>query len=143
MADSVNSPGQVLSFPTGGGALRGIGDHFSADLHTGGGNLAVPISMASWPARGPTTPTAPIRWFRGTHGAARCTGIRVGVQADDRPPQPVRVYLLQYDDAARLALIHAMPTPPRPVSFTRPGSCRSRRRRAYVVDTGGRWSSRS
>src|SRR3954471_12480829 len=40
-----NSPAQVITLPTGGGALRGIGESFSADLHTGTGNFAVPIEL--------------------------------------------------------------------------------------------------
>jgi RHS repeat-associated protein len=45
MGASASSPGQVIAHPTGGGALRGIGESFSADLHTGSGNLAVPITL--------------------------------------------------------------------------------------------------
>jgi hypothetical protein len=34
----------VISQPTGGGAISGIGETFSPDLHTGTGNLTVPIA---------------------------------------------------------------------------------------------------
>jgi RHS repeat-associated protein len=40
----------VISLPKGGGALQGIGEKFSPDLHTGTGNFAVPISLP--PGRG-------------------------------------------------------------------------------------------
>ncbi|WP_433633987.1 SpvB/TcaC N-terminal domain-containing protein [Halomicrococcus sp. NG-SE-24] len=36
---------QVISLPEGGGALKGIGETFSADLHTGTGNFTVPIDL--------------------------------------------------------------------------------------------------
>src|SRR6266567_2684383 len=36
---------QVISLPKGGGALHGIGEKFSPDLHTGTGNSTVPIAL--------------------------------------------------------------------------------------------------
>jgi hypothetical protein len=45
----VNKPGTagpVISHPTGGGAIRRLGGTFSPDLHTGTGNLSVPIALA-------------------------------------------------------------------------------------------------
>jgi hypothetical protein len=36
---------QVISLPTGGGALHGIGEKFSPDLFTGTGNFTVPIAL--------------------------------------------------------------------------------------------------
>jgi RHS repeat-associated protein len=36
---------QVISLPQGGGALHGIGETFSPDLHTGTGNFTVPIAL--------------------------------------------------------------------------------------------------
>ena len=38
---------QVVSLPKGGGALKGLGEKFSPDLHTGTGNFTVPISVPS------------------------------------------------------------------------------------------------
>ena len=35
----------VISLPKGGGALHGIGEKFSPDLHTGTGNFTVPIAL--------------------------------------------------------------------------------------------------
>ena len=37
--------GQVISHPQGGGAIKGLGESFSPDLHTGTGNLTVPIAI--------------------------------------------------------------------------------------------------
>ncbi len=43
MAGKSSSSGQIISLPKGGGALHGIGEKFSPDLHTGTGNITVPI----------------------------------------------------------------------------------------------------
>jgi RHS repeat-associated protein len=36
---------QIISLPKGGGAMHGIGEKFSPDLHTGTGNFTVPIAL--------------------------------------------------------------------------------------------------
>lgn len=36
---------QTISLPQGGGAIRGIGEKFSPDLHTGTGNFSIPITL--------------------------------------------------------------------------------------------------
>ena len=43
MKDSSSS--NAISLPKGGGALNGIGEKFSPDLHTGTGNFTVPIAL--------------------------------------------------------------------------------------------------
>ena len=45
MANKSNPATQTLSTPQGGGALHGIGETFSPDLHTGTGNFTVPIAL--------------------------------------------------------------------------------------------------
>ena len=45
MSSSSSSSGQVISLPKGGGAIRGLGETFSPDLHTGTGNFTVPIAL--------------------------------------------------------------------------------------------------
>jgi hypothetical protein len=42
-----NTTNQIVSLPQGGGALHGIGETFSPDLHTGTGNFTVPIALPS------------------------------------------------------------------------------------------------
>jgi len=39
------SSGDIISTPKGGGALSGMGEKFSPDLHTGTGNFTVPIAV--------------------------------------------------------------------------------------------------
>ncbi len=45
MADKSSAAAGVISLPKGGGALHGIGEKFSPDLHTGTGNFTVPIAL--------------------------------------------------------------------------------------------------
>jgi hypothetical protein len=45
MSSKSASASQALSLPKGGGALHGIGETFSPDLHTGTGNFTVPITV--------------------------------------------------------------------------------------------------
>jgi hypothetical protein len=45
VSNKSSGPDQVISVPKGGGALRGIGETFSPDLHTGTGNFTVPIAL--------------------------------------------------------------------------------------------------
>ncbi len=37
--------GHIISLPSGGGALSGVGERFSPDLHTGTGKFTVPIAL--------------------------------------------------------------------------------------------------
>lgn len=43
MSEGLSEP--VLSLPTGGGALAGLGETFAPDLHTGTGNVSVPLQL--------------------------------------------------------------------------------------------------
>jgi RHS repeat-associated protein len=45
MSDQSNSSQPIVSLPSGGGALHGIGEKFSPDLHTGTGNFTVPLAL--------------------------------------------------------------------------------------------------
>src|ERR1044071_7185259 len=45
MSAEASAPAQIISLPQGGGALHGIGEKFSPDLHTGTGNFTVPIAL--------------------------------------------------------------------------------------------------
>src|SRR5437773_8685710 len=45
MSNGAGGSGQVISLPQGGGALKGIGEKFAPDLHTGTGNFTVPIAL--------------------------------------------------------------------------------------------------
>ncbi|PLS79656.1 MAG: hypothetical protein CYG59_12100, partial [Chloroflexi bacterium] len=45
MSNKSGISSQVISLPKGGGAIQGIGEKFSPDLHTGTGNFTVPIAL--------------------------------------------------------------------------------------------------
>src|SRR5215204_1739048 len=45
MSTDGNAGAQHISLPKGGGAIQGIGETFSPDLHTGTGNFSVPITV--------------------------------------------------------------------------------------------------
>lgn len=45
MSNQSSDSGQIVSLPQGSGALSGIGEKFSPDLHTGTGNFSVPIAL--------------------------------------------------------------------------------------------------
>ncbi|MGJ0483196.1 MAG: SpvB/TcaC N-terminal domain-containing protein [Methylomicrobium sp.] len=45
MSNKSGTSSQIIGLPQGGGALHGIGEKFSPDLHTGAGNFTVPIAI--------------------------------------------------------------------------------------------------
>ena len=45
MGEGARAPTQIISLPQGGGAMHGLGEKFSPDLHTGSGNFTVPIAV--------------------------------------------------------------------------------------------------
>ena len=47
MSTNSAASGQTIALPKGGGALHGIGEKFSPDLHTGTGNFTIPITLPS------------------------------------------------------------------------------------------------
>ncbi len=47
MSNKSGTAEQVITLPKGGGELKGMGETFSPDLHTGTGNFSVPIALPS------------------------------------------------------------------------------------------------
>lgn len=43
MGDAAQAPSEIISLPRGGGAVRGIGETFTADAQTGTGNHTIPL----------------------------------------------------------------------------------------------------
>ncbi len=56
---------QVITHPQGGGAIKGLGESFAPDLHTGTGNLTVPIALP--PGRNKLQPDLSLTYSTG-HG---------------------------------------------------------------------------
>jgi RHS repeat-associated protein len=59
---------QVISLPTGGGALKGLGEKFSPDLHTGTGNYAIELSLP--PGRNGFQPQLSLNYSTGQGNSA-------------------------------------------------------------------------
>jgi RHS repeat-associated protein len=59
--------GNVISTPTGGGAITGMGEKFSPDLFTGTGNFSVPIALP--PGRNGLQPQLSIGYSTGNGGS--------------------------------------------------------------------------
>lgn len=45
MSSKAGSLTDLISVPKGGGSVKGLGEKFSADPHTGTGNFSVPIAL--------------------------------------------------------------------------------------------------
>src|SRR5262249_29944826 len=45
MSNKSGVASQVISIPQGGGSVKGLGERFAPDLHTGTGNLSIPIAL--------------------------------------------------------------------------------------------------
>jgi len=59
--------GNVISTPTGGGAIQGMGEKFSPDLFTGTGNFSVPIALP--PGRNGLQPALTLGYSSGNGGS--------------------------------------------------------------------------
>jgi Salmonella virulence plasmid 65kDa B protein len=64
MANKNNNSNQTITLPQGGGALHGIGETFSPDLHTGTGNVTVSIALP--PGRNGFQPQCNLVYSTGT-----------------------------------------------------------------------------
>src|SRR5215210_1949414 len=64
MGNKSGTSGQTISLPKGGGALQGIGEKFSPDLHTGTGNFTIPIALP--PGRNGFQPQLSLVYSTGT-----------------------------------------------------------------------------
>ena len=77
-----NHLGQNIALPKGGGALRGIGEKFSPDLHTGTGNFTVPIALP--PGRNGLQPQLTFVYSSGNGNGAYGLGWNLGVPGVSR-----------------------------------------------------------
>src|SRR5262249_42125134 len=94
MSNGLTQPDQLASLPQGGGALHGIGEKFSPDLHTGTGNFTIPITLP--PGRNDFQPQINLvdstgqgngvfglGWNLGIPGISRKTSAGIPVYVDD------------------------------------------------------------
>ena len=71
------SGGSVISLPSGGGAVSGLGEKFSPDLFTGTSNLSVPIAVP--PGRQGATPQLALTYSTGNGNSPFGLGWALGV----------------------------------------------------------------
>ncbi|HEX6036380.1 SpvB/TcaC N-terminal domain-containing protein [Longimicrobium sp.] len=81
MSTTGTSPA-AISLPSGGGALQGIGETFSPDLHTGTGNVTLPISLPA--GRGGFGPNLSLAYSTGAGNGPFGLGWSVSVPAITR-----------------------------------------------------------
>ena len=75
------APTEIISLPTGGGAVRSIAESFSPNLHTGTGNLQVSIALP--PGRG-LRPDLNLEYSTGSGNGAFGLGWRLRLQTISR-----------------------------------------------------------
>jgi hypothetical protein len=113
---------QIISHPKGGGAIKGLGETFSPDLHTGTGNLSVPIAIPS--GRAGVQPELTLAYSTGQGNSAFGLGWSLsvpGVSRDTAKSVPV------YDDEQDVFLLSGAEQLV-PVSSPSPGTTRYRPR---------------
>jgi RHS repeat-associated protein len=82
VSDKSGVSAQVISLPKGGGALHGIGEKFSPDLHTGVGNFSVPILVP--PGRNGLQPRLALAYSTGAGNGPLGLGWTFGVPGVSR-----------------------------------------------------------
>ena len=82
MSNKSGTSSQVISLPKGGGALHGIGEKFSPDLHTGTGNFTIPIALP--PGRNGFQPQLNLVYSTGTGNSAFGLGWNLSIPGVSR-----------------------------------------------------------
>src|SRR5512146_287112 len=82
MSDKSGTSSQVISLPKGGGALQGMGEKFSPDLHTGTGNFTVPIALP--PGRNGFQPQLNLVYSTGNGNGAYGLGWGLSIPGNSR-----------------------------------------------------------
>lgn len=72
----------LISLPQGGGAIKGLGEKFSPDLHTGTGNFSIPLSLP--PGRNGFQPSLTLGYSTGGGNGAFGLGWSLGVPGVSR-----------------------------------------------------------
>ncbi|MGL5863726.1 MAG: SpvB/TcaC N-terminal domain-containing protein, partial [Phycicoccus sp.] len=94
MSETSGTAEQIVSLPKSGGAVRGLGEKFAPDLHTGTGNVTVPIEIPA--GRGGFQPNLALGYSSGSGNGPFGLGWSLGVPGVTR--QTARG-LPTYDDA--------------------------------------------
>jgi hypothetical protein len=113
---------QVIAYPKGGGAIKGLRETFSPDLHTGTGNLSVPIAMPA--GRADVQPDLTLACSTGQGNGAFGLGWTLSVPGVSRDTAK---QLPGYDDAQEVFLLSGAEQLA-PVASPAPGATRYRPR---------------
>src|SRR5690242_19360888 len=100
MGKSGASSGLAISLPKGGGALHGIGETFSADLHTGTGNFSIPIALP--PGRNGFQPELSLAYSTGTGNGPFGLGWELSIPGVTRKTSKG---VPRYDDATDIFIL--------------------------------------
>src|SRR6188508_3327768 len=101
MGNNASEAGRTIALPKGGGALHGIGETFSPDLHTGTGNFTIPIALPAGRhgfqpqlvlvySTGNGNGPFGLGWSLSVPGVSRKTSRGIPRYADERGPLPER-----------------------------------------------------
>src|SRR4029453_14285736 len=85
---------QVISLPTGGGALRGIGETFQPNLFSGTGNHSIPLALSQ--GRNGFGPTLVLEYSSGNGNSAFGFGWQLSIPRITRKTEKG---LPRYDDS--------------------------------------------
>jgi RHS repeat-associated protein len=90
VADASNAPDQIITLPSGGGAVRGLGETFAPDLQTGTGNLTIPLELP--PGRAGMHPRLDLAYSTGLGNGPVGLGWHIKTPGVARKTSPVPTY---------------------------------------------------
>lgn len=76
------APSDLISLPQGGGAIKGLGEKFAPDLHTGTGNFSIPLSLP--PGRNGFQPSLTLGYSTGGGNGVFGLGWSLGIPGVSR-----------------------------------------------------------
>src|SRR5512137_2410897 len=118
MSNKSGTSEQIISLPKGGGALHGIGEKFSPDLHTGTGNFTVPIALP--PGRNGFQPQLNLSYSTGSGNGPLGLGWSVSIPGVSRKTSKG---IPRYDDVRDTFILSGaedlVPVPGAPAGATR------------------------
>src|SRR3954463_14464406 len=94
MGNTSAETGQTIALPKGGGAIHGIGEKFSPDLHTGTGNFTIPVALP--PGRNGFQPQLNLVYSTGTGNGPFGLGWNLSIPGVSRKTSKG---IPQYDEA--------------------------------------------
>jgi RHS repeat-associated protein len=100
MSQKSGTSGGIISLPQGGGAMQGIGEKFSPDLHTGTGNFSIPLALP--PGRNGFQPQLSLGYSTGSGNGPFGLGWGISVPGVSR--QTLKG-VPRYDDAKDIFLL--------------------------------------